>query len=211
MRILIADDHAVVRSGLSAVLQSSYPNAEIEEAADGETLIQKCAGNKFLLVITDISMPGHNGIEAIEKLCVAQPGLPVLVLSMHPENQYALRVMNAGAMGYVRKDATPEELLRAIDRILHGRKYISTAFAEKLAGQLSQSFGKIKIPHEHLSRRELQVMLQLAKGKSIQEIARELYIRSSTVSTYQARLMYKMGFERNIDLIRYVVDYGLAV
>jgi two-component system, NarL family, invasion response regulator UvrY len=209
MRVIVADDHAVARSGLGAVIQLLYPNAEIEEAVNGEALIEKCRNIKFSLAITDITMPGCNGIQAVEQIRQVQPGLPILVLSMHPENQYALRAINAGAMGYLEKGTTAEELLKAIDRILHGRKYISTVFAEKIAGQLNIATGKI--PHERLSKRELQVMLLFAKGKSIQEIATGLCIQSSTVSTYHMRVMHKMGFDRNIDLIRYVVDYGLIV
>ncbi len=207
MRILLADDHAILRKGLREILLEAYPSAHIEEAADGDSLLNKAIHASWDLVITDLSMPGRSGLDALREIKQHSPAMPVLVLSIYPEDQYATQVLKAGASGYVNKDAAPTELVKGVQRVLQGRKYITASIAEKLVNDLSIEAGKA--PHELLSDRELHVMKLLASGKPILEIASQLSLSPTTISTYRARILKKMNLKTNADLVRYVRGSGL--
>jgi two-component system invasion response regulator UvrY len=207
MRIIIADDHAIVRKGIHQVLQDEFPSAEIVEVSDSENLIKKLIREKFDLVISDLSMPGRSGLDALEQIKKDFPDLPVLILSIHPEEQFAIRILTAGAAGYLNKDAESTELIAAVRRILQGRKYITPSVAEKMAQRLHQDTGGL--PHESLSNREFDVFKLLAAGKSVGEIAEMMSLGSTTVSTYRARILNKMGMHNNAELTRYALDNHL--
>jgi two-component system, NarL family, invasion response regulator UvrY len=207
MRILIADDHAILRKGLREVLLEEYPSAYIEEAVDADSLFKKSLAGSWDVIITDLSMPGRSGLEAISDIKQYLPKTPILVLSIYPEEQYATRVLKAGASGYINKDAAPTELARAVERVLQGRKYITPSIAEKLANDLGSTANKEL--HELLSNREFDVMKMLASGKQIVEIAEMLSLSPTTISTYRARILEKMGLKNNADLTRYVLHNRL--
>jgi two-component system invasion response regulator UvrY len=206
-RILIADDHAIVRKGLRQLILEDYPTAIIEEVSNVESLIALVVKGEWDLIISDISMPGRSGLEALQQIKEINPRIPVLIMSMHPEDQYALRVFKAGASGYLSKDAVHEELMTAIRLIRNGRKFITPSIAEKLAGALDTDSDKE--PHEYLSNREFDVLKMLAGGKSISEIAEQLSLSATTVSTYRARILEKTGMKTNADLTRYALEKKL--
>jgi two-component system, NarL family, invasion response regulator UvrY len=206
-RILIADDHAIVRKGLRQLILEEYPTALIAEVSNVEALISGIIKEKWDLIISDISMPGRSGLEALQQIREIDPKLPVLIMSMHPEDQYALRVFRAGASGYLSKDAVHEELITAIKLIKNGRKFITPSIAEKLAGALGSDLEKE--PHEFLSNREFDVFKMLAGGKAISEIADQLSLSATTVSTYRSRILEKTGLKTNADLTRYALEKGL--
>jgi two-component system invasion response regulator UvrY len=207
MRILIADDHAIVRKGLRQLILEEYPTSEIGEVSDVESLIALLMKEPWDLVISDISMPGRSGLEALQQIKEIDPRIPVLIMSMHPEDQYALRVFRAGASGYLSKDAVHEELIKAIQMIRNGRKFITPSIAEKLAGALDSASNRE--PHEYLSNREFDVLKMLAGGKSISEIADQLSLSATTVSTYRSRILEKTGMRTNADLTRYALEKRL--
>jgi two-component system invasion response regulator UvrY len=207
LRILIADDHTVVRKGLKQILLDEFPNARIEEVADAESLIKKVMQDKWDIVVSDLSMPGRSGLDALQQIKLSYPDLPVLILSIHPEEQYALRALKAGASGYLSKDTAPDELVKAVQKVLLGKKYISQHIAEKLANTFSG--GSDKQLHESLSNREFDVMKLLANGKSVSEIADILLLSVTTVSTYRARVMTKMNLRSNSDLTKYAMENNL--
>ncbi len=207
LRILIADDHTVVRKGLRQILLDEFPTAEIEEVGDAETLIQKVMTAKWDVVVSDLAMPGRSGLDALQQIKISHPNLPVLILSIHPEEQYALRALKSGAWGYLSKDTAPDELVKAVQRVLLGKKYIPQAIAEKLAGTLSSDTAIS--PHETLSDREFDVMRLLANGKSVSEIADMLSLSVTTLSTYRTRIMAKMNLKSNSDLTRYAIENKL--
>jgi DNA-binding NarL/FixJ family response regulator len=207
IRILIADDHAVVRKGLKQILLDDFPSCEIEEVSNTEELILKVMKSTFDVVISDLSMPGRSGMEALQHIKQHYPKLPVLILSMHAEEHYALRVLKAGASGYLGKDSASTELVKAVNRVLMGKKYITSTIAEKLASSLDRDSDKL--PHEHLSDREFEVLKMLANGKSVSDIAELLTLSITTVSTYRARIMAKMNLKTNADLTLYAVQHKL--
>ena len=207
LRILIADDHTVVRKGLRQILLDEFPTAEIEEVGDAETLIQKVMTAKWDVVVSDLAMPGRSGLDALQQIKISHPNLPVLILSIHPEEQYALRALKSGAWGYLSKDTAPDELVKAVQRVLLGKKYIPQAIAEKLAGNFSSDTAIS--PHETLSDREFDVMRLLANGKSVSEIANMLSLSVTTLSTYRTRIMAKMNLKSNSDLTRYAIENKL--
>jgi len=207
LRILIADDHVVVRKGLRQILTEEFLAAHIGEAADADELFTRVLKEEWDVVITDISMPGRSGLEVLQQIRQHYPKLPVLVLSIHPEDQYAIRVMRAGASGYLNKDSAPEELVKAVHRVLLGKKYITPALAEKLAETLDQDADKL--PHELLSDREFEVLKLLAAGMAVAEIAEKLALSPTTVSTYRARVLQKMNARSNADLTRYAIEHNL--
>jgi DNA-binding NarL/FixJ family response regulator len=207
LRILIADDHTVVRKGLKQILLDEFPGAKIEEVPDAEGLIKKVMQGKWDIVVSDLSMPGRSGLDALQQIKISHPGLPVLILSIHPEEQYALRALKAGAAGYLSKDTAPDELVKAVQKVLLGKKYISQSIAEKLANTLSAKADKFL--HENLSNREFDVMKLLANGKSVSEIAEILSLSVTTVSTYRARVMTKMNLKSNSDLTKYAIENKL--
>jgi len=205
--ILIADDHSVVRKGLKQILLEAFPFAEIVEVADAEELFKKILKHKWDVVISDISMPGRSGLEVLQQIKQDQPKLPVLILSVHSEEQYALRVLKAGASGYLNKDSAPEELVKAVNLLMLGKKYISASVAEKLASSLDHDANKPL--HELLSDREFEVFKLLATGKSVSEIAEQFALNVSTISTYRARIMEKMNLKTNADLTLYAIEFKL--
>ena len=207
LRILIADDHTVVRKGLKQILLDEFPGAQIEEVADGAELVKKVMAAKWDVVVSDLSMPGRSGLEALQQIKISHPDLPVLILSIHPEEQYAIRALKSGAAGYLSKDTAPDELVKAVQKVLLGKKYISQAIAEKLANTFSSDVSML--PHENLSDREFDVMKFLANGKSVSEIAETLSLSVTTVSTYRTRVMTKMNLRSNSDLTKYAIENSL--
>ncbi len=203
-RILIADDHSVVRKGLKQILVEEFPSVHIGEVADAESLIKEVIASTWDVIITDLSMPGRSGLDALQQIKQHYPKLPVLILSVHPEEQYALRVLKAGAAGYLNKDMASEELVNAVHRVLSGRKYISPSVAEKLAVSLDKDGDKL--PHEYLSDREFDVLKLIASGNSVSQIAELLSLSSTTVSTYRARIMAKMNLKNNTSLTLYAIE-----
>jgi two-component system, NarL family, invasion response regulator UvrY len=208
LRILIADDHTVVRKGLRQILLEEFPTAEITETADAAALFMKVLREDWDVVITDISMPDKSGLEVLQQIRRDQPRLPVLILSAHSEDQYAIRALKAGASGYLCKDSASDELVVAIRRILMGKKYITSSLAEKLAFHLDQDDSD-RPAHETLSDREFEVMKFLASGKVVSEIASQLCLSVTTISTYRARILTKMNMKTNYDLTRYAMENNL--
>jgi two-component system invasion response regulator UvrY len=207
LRILIADDHAIIRKGLRQILLEEYPSAIITEAKDAEDAIKSTLNVQYDVVICDLSMPGRSGLDVVEHVKQNYPKLPVLILSIHPEEQYAVRALKAGAAGYLSKDTATEELVKAVQKVLQGRKYISASLAEKLAFDLDMDTSKPC--HELLSNREIHVFRLIADGKSITDIAEQLSLSITTVSTYRARIMLKMNMNTNAELIKYGIEHKL--
>jgi two-component system invasion response regulator UvrY len=208
MRILVIDDHAIVRRGMVALLQEHFHEIEVGEAAnakDGMDLVKEA---KWDLVIVDISMPGRNGLDMIEDLKHFQPSLPILVMSSHAEKDYALRSLKSGSSGYVSKQSAPETLISAVNQVLSGRRFISPAFAEILAGAMTGDAPGAS--HETLSNRELQVLQLIATGRTIKEISVDLTLSEKTVATYRSRIAEKMGLSSNVELTRYAIQHGLV-
>jgi DNA-binding NarL/FixJ family response regulator len=206
MHILIADDHHLVRKGLKNLLQGEFPSASIEETGDAEAVIKKSLVTHWDVVICDLSMPGKGGLDVVQHMKQHFPKTPVLILSMYPEEQYAVRALKTGAAGYLSKDAAPEELARAIHRVLLGRKYISASIADKMAGDL---VAPSKSPHDLLSVRELNIFQLLASGKSVSDVALQLCVSVSTISTYRAKILSKMDLKSNAELTRYALEHRL--
>jgi DNA-binding NarL/FixJ family response regulator len=207
IRILIADDHAIVRKGLRQIILENYPFATIEETNDAEELIAKAAKDKWDLVICDLNMPGRSGLEALHQIRQFAPRLPVLIMSIYPEEQYAVRVLKAGASGYLSKESIHDHLNNAIQTVLRGKKYITPSVADILASSLTDN--KNQLPHESLSDREFDVFKLIASGKKISDIAQQLSLSITTVSTYRSRIMEKMSMNSNSELTRYALEHGL--
>ncbi len=206
-RILVADDHTVVRRGLRQILLEGFPGAYVEEVGDAEDLIKHVVKSEWDVVISDLSMPGRSGLDALQQIKQLHPNLPVLILSIHPEEQYALRVLKAGASGYLSKDMAPDELVIAVKKVMLGKKYITASVAEKLAATLDQDHNKPL--HEFLSDREFNVLKMLAAGRSVSEIAESLFLSVTTVSTYRSRIMTKMNLKNNAELTLYSMENKL--
>ncbi len=206
-RFLVADDHAVVREGLRHILSQAFPSAIVEEVTNAEDLLQRATKGKWDVVITDITMPGRTGLEILQQVKLHHPKLPFLILSMHSEDHYAIRVLKAGASGYISKESAPAELVKAINQLLLGKKYITPSIAEKLAGMLDQD--PAKMLYEYLSDREFEVFKLLAAGRSVSEIAEKIFLSVSAVSTYRARVMVKMALKTNADLTLYAIEQRL--
>jgi DNA-binding NarL/FixJ family response regulator len=207
VRIIIADDHTVVRKGLKQILLEEFPSALIEEVSDAEELLKKVMKAEWDIVISDLSMPGRSGLESLQQIKQHYPRLPVLILSVHSEEHYAIRVLKAGAAGYLSKDTAPDELVKAVNRVLLGKKYITASIAEKLASTLDHDSEKSS--HEHLSDREFEVLKLIASGKSVSDIAGMLSLSVTTVSTYRARILTKMNMKTNADLTLYAIQNKL--
>ena len=207
MKILIADDHAIVREGLKQIVKTLPEVTLIDEASEGNEALLKIKEVGYDLVILDISMPGMSGLDILQSISRRKINTRVLMLSLHPQEQYAIRAFKLGAAGYLSKDSAFEELIMAIRKIAAGGKYVSSAFAEKLIftgpEQGAQNL------HDSLSDREFQVMIMLAKGKTVLEIAKEIFISDKTVSTYRSRIMEKMNMKKNADLTRYAINNKL--
>lgn len=208
MKILLADDHSVVRKGLKSILAEEYPTADIKDVNDGASILAAMHQQIWDLIITDISMPGRSGLEILKDIKQLNTQTPVLVLSIHTANQYAIRALKAGASGYLTKESAPEELVKAVRQILSGRKYITAAIAELMADSLKNPADKE--PHELLSNREFEVMKLIATGKTISEIAVILSLSVNTISTYRSRILEKMQLNSNASLTKYAVDNNLV-
>ena len=207
VRVLVADDHAVVRQGLKQILADTFGMKVVAEASDGATVLERLRGAEVDVVVLDLSMPGMSGVEVIKQIRREYPSVYVLVLSMHSEDQYAVRVMRAGASGYLTKESAPGELVAALRRVADGHKYVSGSLAEKLAIGLER--GADREPHETLSDREYEVLRRLAAGQTVGQIATELALSPKTVSTFRSRLMRKMNMHNNAEVIRYAISHGL--
>jgi two-component system, NarL family, invasion response regulator UvrY len=207
IKILIADDHAVVRRGLRQILLDEYPSAKISEVADAESLLAEVTKEKWDLVICDMNMPGRSGLDALTQIKQVAPQLPVLIMSMYPEDQYALRVLKAGASGYLGKDNIHDDIVKAVQTVQLGKKFITPNIAEKLANALGEN--NSLQPHETLSDREFDVFKLLAAGKAVSDIAMQLSLSATTVSTYRSRIMEKMSMRTNAELTRYAIEKAL--
>jgi len=208
INILIADDHSVVREGLKQIISGNADMTVLAEACSGNEAIEKIRKNPISVAILDISMPGKNGLDTLKELKVMHPDLPVLILSMYPEEQYALRFFRAGASGYLTKKSAPEELVNAIRTVSRGKKDVSPVLAEKLIGELDVT--NEKPLHSALSDREFQVLCLMASGKTSGEIAEELFLSVKTISTYRARILEKLRLKNTAELINYAIQNQLV-
>jgi two-component system, NarL family, invasion response regulator UvrY len=208
IRILIADDHTIVREGLKQILAETSDMVVADEARNGQEVLARVGAKEYDVVLLDISMPGRNGLDVLKQLKSEHPKLPILILSMYSEEQYAMRALRAGASGYMTKESAPDELIVAIRKVSHGRKYVTPSLAEKLA--ISLELGEEKAPHELLSDREYQVMCMVASGKTIKEIADELSLSVKTISTYRSRILEKLSLKTNAAITHYAVQNRLV-
>jgi len=208
IRVLIADDHAVVRAGLKQILAATSDITVCSEAASGPEAVAAVRGTAFDVAVLDLSMPGRSGIELIRQLKIEQPGLRVLVLSMHQEDQYAVRALKAGASGYLTKESAPESLVAAIRKVAAGGAFVSPEVAQQLA--LGVIPGADRSLHASLSDRELEVFLRLVSGETVSEIAERLHLSVKTVSTHKSRILQKMNMTRDAELIRYAIEHNLV-
>lgn len=208
MRILIADDHPLVRQGLKQVLEEQADFAVAAEAKDGDDAIAVAGRVAWDVAVVDYNMPGKSGVELVKELRRRYPERPVLVLSMYPEDRYALRLLKAGAAGYLNKESAPEELVGALHKVAAGGRYVSAALGEKLA--LAVAGGADEPAYEKLSDREYQIMWQLASGKTVGDIAKQLFLSANTVSTYRARILKKLNVRNNAELMRYAIRHQLV-
>ena len=208
MKILLTDDHAVVRHGLKQILADEFRRATFGEARNAQEALNRVWKENWDVVVLDITMPGRSGMEVLREIKKSKPKLPVLVLSMHPEGQFAVRVLKRGASGYMTKESAPEELVGAIKKVLAGGRYISPSLAEKLANYVSDDAQKT--PQEKLSDREFQVLRLIASGKIVSEIAKELSLSVKTISTYRSRILEKMGMKNNAELMHYAIQHQLV-
>jgi two-component system, NarL family, invasion response regulator UvrY len=207
MKFLISDDHAIVRKGLKTLLQEEFPKAEFFEAVNSNEALAIVSDNDLDVILLDISMPGRNGLETLKQMRSQGVKSPILMISMHSEDQYAIRALKAGASGFINKESANDELLSAVHKVLAGKKYISGSVAEKLAENVG---GLNEAPaHESLSDREMQVLQQIASGKTVSEIASEISLSVNTVSTYRSRLLEKLSLANNAELTRYALDNHL--
>ncbi len=207
IRILVADDHAVVRQGVIQILAEVKDMMVKDEAQNGAETLDKIQKYEYDVALLDISMPGRSGLEILEDIKAIRPKLAILILSMHPEEQYAVRALRAGAAGYLTKASAPQELIGAIRKVASGGKYVTASLAEKLADEIE--IDATRAPHERLSNREHQIMLMLASGKSVSNIADELCLSVKTISTYRTRVLSKMGMKKNAELTLYAVHNRL--
>lgn len=208
LRILIADDHEIVRKGLAKVLSETLQPVQVDEARTGQEAVSKVLKSEYNLVVLDIKMPGKSGLDALKEIKEHRPKLPVLILSMHPEEQFAIRAIRGGASGYLTKECAGDELVLAVRKALKGERYISGSLAEILAGGLDDASGKS--PHEILSDREYQVMLMIASGKTVGGIAEELCLSPKTISSYRANILLKTKMKNNAEITYYAIQNKLV-
>lgn len=204
IRVFVTDDHAIVRQGLKQIVSDTKDIVVVGEANTAQEMVQKLEDCNCDIVLLDIAMPGRSALDVVKELKNIRPKLPILILSIHPEEQYALRFIRAGAKGYLTKESAPDELIAAIRKIAGGGNYISSAFAERVTFRLIEG---VQMPlHELLSDREYEVMYMLASGKTVKQIADELSLSAKTISTYRSRVLEKMNMKNNAEIIRYAVD-----
>ncbi len=209
IRVLLVDDHAVVRTGMRAILEEGLPGVVVSEAKDGDEALAALSAPaaSFGVVVLDLSMPGRSGIDLLAEVKHRWPKLPVLIMSLFGEEQFAVRALRAGASGYLTKAAAPDELVSAVGKIARGGRYLSENVAERLAAEVT---GRTSAPHERLSDREFEVMRGIASGRGVSDIASQMHLSVKTVSTYRARLLEKMGMATNAELTRYALAHGLV-
>ena len=208
IRVIIVDDHEIVRKGLIQIM-AEVPDIEVKgEAGDAHEALAQIRGGCCDVAVIDLTMPGKSGLDLLQELRREYPRLPVLVLSMHSEDEYAVRVIRAGASGFLTKRSAPKELIGAIRKVYQGGRYISTPVAEALASSIQA--GGEGSPHEKLSDREFQVMRMIAAGRSLREIADDLALSEKTIGTYRTRILEKMGMKKNVELVRYVLLNNLT-
>ncbi len=207
IKALIADDHAVVRQGLIQILNETPDIRVTGEACNGQEALNMVRTGTYDVVVLDISMPDRNGLDILKQIKSEKPELPVLILSMHPEEQYAIRVLKSGASGYLNKESASDELIKALRKISNGGRYISDTLADKLSFETGADSGKL--PHENLTDREFQVLLMIAEGKSVTNIAAELALSPKTISTYRIRLLQKMNLKNNTEMLHYAIENHL--
>lgn len=208
IKVCVVDDHAVVREGLKRIISENPGMSVTAEAGDGNEALKVIQNQPFDVVLLDITMPNKNGMDVLKELRARMPRLPVLVLSMHAEEHYAVRVLRAGASGYLTKESAPEKLIQAIRQVVRGGKYVSAAVAERLVYQLDSDTSKPA--HENLSDREYQVMCMIGSGKTVTDIADELSLSVKTVSTYRVRILEKLNMKNNAEVARYAIKEGLV-
>ncbi len=208
IKVLVADDHTIVRKGIEQIIVETDDIVVADEARNGQEVLEKVLKNDYDLVLLDISMPGKDGLDVLKELKNRRPKLAVLMLSMYPEEQYAVRALRSGASGYLTKDSAPDELIAAIRKVSSGRKYISVSLAEKLAAKLE--LHQAQALHEQLSDREYQIMCMIASGKTQTKIADALSLSIKTISTYRTRLLKKMRMKSNAEITRYAIENKLV-
>ena len=208
LKFVLADDHAVVRQGVKQILAAAFPGAVFGEASNAHDLLVLVQHGRWDIVMLDLAMPGSNGLDVLKLIKHDHPQLPVLILSMYPEDQFAVRSVRAGAAGYLNKEGAPEELVLAVQKILGGGNYISPTVADELVLHMRQDSDRPA--HEQLSDREYQVLRLIASGKAVKDIGAELALSPATVSTYRARILQKMGLKTNADLMQYAIQKGLV-
>jgi len=208
VNVFIADDHAVVRQGLKQIISEVSDMQVLGESDNGFEVIDQVKANNYDMVILDITMPGPNILDLVKQIHQISPQMPILVLSIHPEEQYAVRVLRSGASGYLTKESAPEELVNAIRKVAKGGKYVSAALAEKLLFTLGTD--QEKLPHDNLSDREYQSLCMIAAGKTVKAIAQDLNLSEKTISTYRSRVLQKMGMKNNAEITHYAFKYGLV-
>lgn len=208
LRMLLVDDHAILRAGLRKILEDAFPGARVGEAGSAEDALEAAKAAEWDVLVLDISLPGRSGLDLIPDLRARRPGLPVVVLSMHGEEAFAVRALKAGASAYLTKEHAAEELILAIRTVLAGRRYVGASLAEKLASHVAGD-GE-RAPHELLSRREFEVLRLIASAKGLTEIGEELGLSVKTVSTYRTRILEKMGLASNAELMQYAIRRGLV-
>jgi DNA-binding NarL/FixJ family response regulator len=207
VKILIVDDHFVVREGLKTILAERFDEVSFGDAATGPEALEKAWAEPWDIVLLDINIPGRGGLDVLKELKQTLPKLPVIILSMHPEEQFAVRALKQGAASYIRKDSAGSELVRSVEAVLAGSKYITSSVAETLATHVEKD--RPGAPHESLSDREYQVMCLLASGKTVKEVGSDLSLSVKTISTYRSRILEKMRMRNNSELMRYVVRHKL--
>jgi two-component system, NarL family, invasion response regulator UvrY len=208
LRVIIADDHPVVLKGLKEILSEGFDDVTIDGTTTGYGLLSSLQNNTYDLVLLDISLPDINGLEVLKEIKKKKPKLPILIISMYPEEQYAPRAMKAGAQGYITKLSASDELVRAVRKIMSGKRYVSPAFAEKMV--LDFESDTEKPPHEKLSDRELQVLSMIGAGKSVNQVADEIHVSANTVRTYRTRILEKIGVKGTGELIHYAITHSIA-
>jgi two-component system, NarL family, invasion response regulator UvrY len=207
MTILLADDHALLRQGLKQILLEEFPGADFRETSTTQETIECLRKSACDVLVLDVFMPGRTGLEVLDAVQREHPELPVLVLSSAPEEQMAIRVLRAGASGFLNKQTAPEHLIQAVKKVLTGGKYVSVEMAERLAKEVARAS---KLPHERLSDREFQVMRLLVAGKALKEIADELALSAKTISTFHTRIWQKLGVKNDVEIVRYAMEHQLV-
>lgn len=207
LKVLVADDHTLIREGLKKILKTAEDISFVLEAQNAREVIEQINKEALDVVIMDISLPGKSGLELLKDVKKDHPKLPILILSMHPEERFAIRALKAGASGYITKESAVEELIKAVRKVVQGKKYVSAGLAERLAVDLELDIEKPL--HESLSDREYQILCMIASGKTVRQIAAELFLSKSTVTTYRVRILEKMNMKTDAELIRYALQNQL--